>query len=249
MTTLNSFPRKSPRCAPRRGFTLIELLVVIAIIAILASLLLPALSAAKAKAKRIQCVSNLRQTALGTLLYSQDAADQLPSTSSASDSYDLWGGKVGVDYLVFTDRLINSYVGLPADPSTNSDAVQLFKCPADVGALAGSWPARLPTVLDHLGTSYLYNSSANNNDGTLGLFQKKQGDVLNPAKIILANDFSFNCFFENNAPFESMYWHDKSTLGYGNVAFVDQHVEYLSAQLTRRNFQQGNTWSFIYNDL
>lgn len=56
----------------RHAFTLVELLVVIAIVAVLAALLLPALTAAREKERRVACLSNLKQTGLALELYTGD---------------------------------------------------------------------------------------------------------------------------------------------------------------------------------
>lgn len=81
----------------RSAFTLIELLVVIAIIAILAALLLPALSAAKSKAWRMSCASNMKQIHIAMFAYENDHHNMFPpagaSNGSGSGSVNMaWDG-------------------------------------------------------------------------------------------------------------------------------------------------------------
>ena len=81
----------------RQAFTLIELLVVIAIIGILASMLLPTLSRALAKAKRIKCVANMRQIGTGLIMFAQDNDDRLPWQLTPSGQIEHFGKHYAVD--------------------------------------------------------------------------------------------------------------------------------------------------------
>lgn len=98
-----------------RGFTLIELLVVIAIIAILAAILFPVFAQAKAAAKKAQAISNLKQTALATLMYND----------SFDDSFGMGvpyvGGSIGWAW----DRFVPFSSLLPATANASvADAVR-----------------------------------------------------------------------------------------------------------------------------
>jgi prepilin-type N-terminal cleavage/methylation domain-containing protein len=113
-------PMRSVR-STSSAFTLVELLVVIVIIAILASLLLPTLSRAKERAKRINCVNNLKQICLAMRMWADGNDAKLPWKVDQSEG----GGKPngsGTNYVSFQLSLV----------AKELTSTKVLLCPGDV---------------------------------------------------------------------------------------------------------------------
>ncbi|MBE6403847.1 MAG: DUF1559 domain-containing protein [Lentisphaerae bacterium] len=127
----------------KKHFTLIELLVVIAIIAILAAMLLPALSAARERARNTACINKLKQIGVAEFQYSGNNKDYIACgffKDGAGDEQQFWGRMYGSG-TPFSKLLAGNYFG--GDETASLDAnfekqSPYYKCPSDSANWGGN---------------------------------------------------------------------------------------------------------------
>lgn len=177
---------------------MVELLVVIAIIGILAALLLPALSAAKARAKQTQCINNQKQLGLGMKMYVDDNHNTFPGIASRHYAYQ------SADWIYWRTNtaLYPPFTQSPILTSLPGESRPSLRCPLDIddtyrddynygddyGPYLFSYSFNgygLDAKGNNLGMSTVIDTSS----GTAVVYPFKEAAVKNPAtKIMLAEE-------------------------------------------------------------
>ncbi len=214
-------------------FTILELLIVISIIAILAALLLPALNAAREKARQISCTGNMKQLGTAALMYSNDSDDCFPSRYYARE----------------TARYISSSLNLTDDVEVLQKGAAAYLCPSPLNSRVNSHKKQIQidylipgnmsknaTIWNSFGDSYIPGTSIPNNG--FGDYNVKAGRVKLPSRRILLTErgnsntpYSFNssCNINNRmgAPHGDDRW-------IGNLIMADGHAASVQVPPSRR---------------
>ncbi len=199
------------------GFTLIELLVVIAIIAILAAILFPVFAKARAKSWESTCLSNMKQIALGMLMYTQDYDGRYPmyrySAPMPSGPNDLYWAYA-----------IDPYIGANVARPMNAKHLSVWKCPgAKVQADDGNekWYGG---AYSHYAASVRLTSPSSGPAKDAEVKYPSQTMLISEGWYITSGGFNrgwYLCWGYQNASNYTRYDHD----GRANIGFCDGHVK------------------------
>ena len=203
--------RLSPRRSrpPGRGFTLIELMIVITIILVLAAILTPAVMTVRSRARKLHCITNLRQIGFAIHAYVEDHSDTLPPCFGTGSP--------------ISNRWPFALIGY------GFQGKQIF-CPADPFFNARS---RIDSLEDTENHSYIMNSFDDVNPAAAGGFMVGQtlciSAIPSPSQVIMTGEkktTASDYYMSISAPNEiertvEQKRHDDQG---SNHLFVDGHV-------------------------
>jgi prepilin-type N-terminal cleavage/methylation domain-containing protein/prepilin-type processing-associated H-X9-DG protein len=213
-----------------KKFTLIEMLVVIAILGILISMLLPALSKVRAKAKLAVCISQLSQINIASYNYLDDNNyyywDGRTTNGIMQSSVFSYLGKSGssnpYDLATADTRRLNRYFMNEVLPESE---VPIAECPSDFGMKGND---AYPSFYNKYGACYSSNVLTSIPDN--GVMDKNLNEIVNPVKCVVAAEHGA-IFQARGLKDNKLLWHNR--LNFYNALFVDGHVKF-----TRFHFNQ-----------
>ena len=204
----------------RKGFTLIELLVVIAIIAILAAILFPVFARAREKARQTSCLSNIKQLALGTIMYQQDYDGFNPYMNwFPIAGYDSGVSRGGITVL----DTIQPYV----------KNAQIFHCPSKAPASVYTHSNGVQTISDYMYSCFIAGAGGNTNralrhngySGLTGRTDYPGPYSFDPAAVLLMSEYPGT--YRTWVPYWASHMISPHNDGQ-NVAFGDGHAKWMS---------------------
>jgi prepilin-type N-terminal cleavage/methylation domain-containing protein len=240
---------------PLRAFTLIELLVVIAIIAILAALLLPALARAKAHARKVQCLSDLKQWSLAFTMYVDDSEGKIPHEgwgTSGEVVLETWAQVRAARYAWY--NVLSNDLSKPAaseyvmpsrrDGFYHTDS--LFQCPSAAIPRQARDPAYQFALFSRAMNSQLITWP---NVPTIAF-----GRIQDPFRTVLFLDSrlegepkmegQLDTYLGQPSAFANRFPPQRHLHG-GNLAFADHHAEWLQAEKVVETHGDNTGWAIV----